>query len=89
MQARDHLDFVCKLKDYIDNRQQLLDSIPAALTEAGYSVEEAALEDAEIALQQDYFKNTKVVDLASSKQLVVDANPSRGRIAFGKERTKY
>lgn len=88
LQARDHLDFVCKLKDFAQDRQQLLDSIPAALQKAGFDIEETQLEQAESSLAKDYFKNTKVVDLVSSKQLVVDVNPSAGNIAPGKERTK-
>ena len=65
-----------------------MDSIPAALLKAGFDVQEAQLEQAEGSLAKNYFKNTKVVDLASSKQLVVDANPSSGNIAPGKQRTQ-
>lgn len=87
LQARDHLDFVCKLKEYADDRQQLLDRIPASLQKAGFTIEPADLHQAESFLDHNYFKNTKVVDLVSSKQVVVDPSPSHGSIAPGQERT--
>lgn len=83
---RDHLQFVCKLKDYVPDQQKLLSSIPAALEQAGMTVREASIEEAEEALKRDYFKNTKLVDLASGMQLTVDVHPSSGNIAPGKQR---
>ncbi len=89
VQDRDHLKFVCKLKDYVPDQHKLLDGFPAALEEAGMSVQEADIQEAEQALQRDYFKNTKLVDLASGKQLTADVHPSSGHIAPGKQRALY
>ncbi len=89
MQDRDHLQFVCKLKDYVPDQQKLLSSIPAALEQAGMTVQEASIEEAEEALQRDYFKNTKLVDLASGVQLTADVHPSSGNIAPGKQRALH
>ena len=89
MQDRDHMQFVCKLKDYVPDQGKLLDNIPAALEQAGMTVQEATIEEAEEALNRDYFKNTKLVDLATGKQLTADVHPSTGNIAAGKQRTLY
>ena len=89
MQDRDHLQFVCKLKEYVPDQQKLLSSIPAALEQAGMTVQEASIEEAEEALQRDYFKNTKLVDLASGVQLTADVHPSSGNIAPGKQRALH
>ncbi len=89
MQDRDHLHFVCKLKDYVPDQQKLLSSIPAALEQAGMTVQEASIEEAEEALKRDYFKNTKLVDLATGMQLTADVHPSSGNIAPGKQRALH
>ena len=86
LQDRDHLKFVCKLKDYVSDRQQLLDRIPGALEEAGLNVEAAELSDAERYLEKDYFKNTKLVDLSSGHQHTCDVHPASGSIAPGIQR---
>ena len=83
LQDRDHLEFVCKLKDYVPDRSKLLDSIPGALEKAGLRVEEADINDAERHLERDYFKNTKLVNLASGQQLTADVHPSSGTVAPG------
>ena len=86
LQDRDHLKFVCKLKNYVSDRKQLLDRIPGALEQAGLTVEEAELNDAEQYLEKDYFKNTKLVDLKSGYQRTCDVHPASGSIAPGIER---
>ena len=86
LQDRDHLKFVCKLKDFVSDRQQLLDRIPGALEQAGLAVEEADLHEAEKYLEKDYFKNTKLVDLMSGHQRTCDVHPASGSIAPGVER---
>lgn len=86
LQDRDHLKFVCKLKDYVSDRKQLLDRIPGALEQAGLTVEEAELSDAEKYLEKDYFKNTKLVDLQSGHQRTCDVHPASGSIAPGLNR---
>ena len=86
MQGRDHLKFVCKLKDYVSDRQHLLDKIPGALAQAGLTVEEAELSDAEKYLEKDYFKNTKLVELMSGHQKTCNMHPASGSIAPGVER---
>ena len=77
---------MCKLKDYVPDRKQLLDRIPRALEQAGLTVEEAELSDAEKYLEKDYFKNTKLVDLKSGHQRTCDMHPASGSIAPGQER---
>lgn len=86
LQDRDHLKFVCKLKDYVSDRQQLLNRIPIALEQAGLTVEAAELSDAEKYLEKDYFKNTKLVDLDSGHQRTCDVHPASGSVAPGIER---
>lgn len=86
MQDRDHLEFVCKLKDYVSDREHLLDRIPDALAQAGLTVRQAELSDAEKYLEQDYFKNTKLVDLMSGQHKTCDVHPASGSIASGAER---
>ena len=87
MQDRDHLKFVCKLKDYVSDREHLLDSIPGALAQAGLTVEAAELSDAEKFLKEDYFKNTKLLELMSGQQTTCDVHPASGGIAPGVTRT--
>ena len=77
---------MCKLKDYVSDRKQLLDRIPGALEQAGLVVEEAELKDAEKHLEMDYFKNTKLIDLKSGHQRTCDVHPASGSIAPGLER---
>ena len=86
LQDRDHLTFVCKLQDYVSDRKQLLDRIPGALEQAGLTVEEAELSDAERYLEKDYFKNTKLVDLQSGHQRTCDVHPASGSVAPGSQR---
>lgn len=87
MQDRDHLKFVCKLKDYVPDREHLLDKIPGALVQAGLTIEEAELTDAEKYLEKDYFKNTKLVELMTGEQKTCDVHTATGSIAPGIQRT--
>ena len=77
---------MCKLKDFVPSKEQLLDGIPEALEQAGLTVQEADISDAEQALQKDYFKNTKVVDLAKHQRWTADPHPSTGTVAPGSTR---
>lgn len=77
---------MCKLKDYVLDRKELLDRIPGALKQAGLTVEAAELSDAEKYLEKDYFKNTKLVDLNNGHQRTCDVHPASGSVAPGIER---
>lgn len=89
MQDRDHMKFVCKLKDYVLDREHLLDNIPGALEQAGLTVKEAELSDAEKFLEKDYFKNTKLVELMSGQHKTFDMHTATGSIAPGTQRTVH
>ncbi|KAL3155749.1 hypothetical protein ABBQ32_012766 [Trebouxia sp. C0010 RCD-2024] len=86
---RDHMKFVCKLKDYVLDREHLLDNIPGALEQAGLTVKEAELSDAEKFLEKDYFKNTKLVELMSGQHKTFDMHTATGSIAPGTQRTVH
>ena len=88
MQDRDHLQFVCKLKDFVPDKQEMLDSIPTALEKAGLTVKEVNITEAENALERDYFKNTKLVDLATGQQSTADLHPSTGSVTPGSQRAE-
>ena len=62
LQGRDHLEFVCSLRDYM-SRAALIDGIIHALRQSGLQAREASLQDAEAALRRDHIMNTKVVAL--------------------------
>lgn len=85
---RDHLQFVCKLKDFVPDKQDMLDSIPVALEKAGLTVKEVNITEAEHALERDYFKNTKLVDLATGQQSTADLHPSTGSVTPGSPRAE-
>ena len=63
-----------------------MNSIPGALEQAGFSVREACVGEAEKHLEQDYFKNTKLVDLTPGQQTTANVHPASGTIAPGLER---
>ena len=39
MQGRDHLEFVCRLREQMASRRHLLEALPQALRDAGYCLE--------------------------------------------------
>lgn len=53
--SRKHLDFLCKLKDFLPARQAFVDDISAALREANFDVREVSLKEvrAELGLVMD------------------------------------
>lgn len=56
------MDFVCRLKESMD-RPTVLTGIVDALHSAGFDVQSTTLEHVKIALQRNYIKNTRVIEL--------------------------
>ncbi len=61
-QGRDHLEFVCRLKDFVPAREHVLDSTTNALRAAGFGIQEVGLEEAETALERDYLRSTRILE---------------------------
>eukprot|EP00775_Hariotina_reticulata_P011196 gene11195-11346_t len=64
-QGRDHGGFLARLKDHIPCRRQLLQDLysNAALH---FQLQDTSLEEASEALQKDYLRGNKVIDLSTS-----------------------
>lgn len=60
-QGRDHLEFVCRLCDYVPAREHVLERTADALRAAGFAVREASLEQASVALEKDYLRSTRTL----------------------------
>jgi hypothetical protein len=61
LQGRDHLEFVCRLRDFVPAREHVLDRTADALRAAGFAVREASLEQASVALERDYLRSTRIL----------------------------
>ena len=61
-QGRDHLDFVCRLRDFMPARQLFIDGTVQALRAAGFAIREIALEEASAALDREYLRSTRVLE---------------------------
>lgn len=62
VQGRSHLDFVCRLKDFM-TRAAVTEGILDALAEAGFQAEPTNLDELEEVMKRDYIRNTRVIDL--------------------------
>ncbi|GAB4813313.1 hypothetical protein N2152v2_000359 [Parachlorella kessleri] len=60
--GREHLDFVCRLKDVVPCRKALLSSLCDSLEEAGFELQEASLEEASEALARNTLCGTHLLD---------------------------
>lgn len=61
-QGRDHLDFVCRLRDFLPARQIFIDGTVEALHAAGFAIREIALQEASAALDREYLRSTRVLE---------------------------
>lgn len=61
-QGRDHLDFVCRLRDFMPARTLFIDGTVQALRAAGFAIREVALEEASTALGREYLRSTRVLE---------------------------
>jgi hypothetical protein len=64
-QRRAHSDFLLRLREVLPERGALLQSIEAALRGEGFELQAADVADAAKALQADYLRQNKVVDVAA------------------------
>jgi len=62
MQERDHLAFICRLRDYMP-REALIKGIEHALETANFLLKEITLEEASMVTELEYIKNTRTIDL--------------------------
>ena len=62
MQERDHLAFICRLRDYMP-REALMKGIAHALETANFILKEITLEEAFTVTELEYIKNTRMMDL--------------------------
>ncbi|CAL8460585.1 g114 [Coccomyxa elongata] len=60
--GRSHLDFVCRLKDFM-TRAAVTEGILDALAQAGFQAEPTDLDELEEVMKRDYIRNTRVIDL--------------------------
>ncbi|KAK9819795.1 hypothetical protein WJX72_002465 [[Myrmecia] bisecta] len=58
---RSHLEFLCKLRDFMPSRDSLLDSIAGSLQTSGFHTQETSLAEAEQVLSRDHIKSTQVL----------------------------
>mmetsp|Transcript_4807 Transcript_4807/g.10347 ORF Transcript_4807/g.10347 Transcript_4807/m.10347 type:complete len:253 (+) Transcript_4807:124-882(+) len=63
-QGRTHLDFICRLREVVGSRQQLVEQLAAAGEGAGFRVQEVSLGQASAALGQSKVCGTRLIDLA-------------------------
>jgi len=62
VQGREHLDFICRLKDFM-TRAEVTEGIVDALRHAGIQAQPITLAEAEKALQREYVRNNRVLQL--------------------------
>ncbi len=62
MQERDHLAFICRLRDFMP-KEAVTEGIERALDAAGFATEEVTLEEASRVTELEHIRNTRVVDL--------------------------
>ena len=62
MQERDHLAFICRLRDYMP-RKAVTEGIELALDAAGFATEDATMEEALKVAELEHIKNTRTIDL--------------------------
>ena len=62
MQERDHLAFICRLRDYMP-REALIKGIEHALETANFVLKEVTLEEASTVTELEYIRNTRTIDL--------------------------
>lgn len=62
-EGREHSHFICSLKDCIPSRQELLESIAAAMESAGFQLQEVTFAEAHKYMEKEHFKSTKIVPL--------------------------
>ncbi|KAK9827635.1 hypothetical protein WJX81_001632 [Elliptochloris bilobata] len=60
--GRNHLEFVCRLRDYLPARELVFDGTAQALRTAGFAIKEVGLEEAGAALDRDYLRSTRVLE---------------------------
>lgn len=64
-QRRAHGDFLLRLREVLPERGALLQSIEAALRDEGFELEAADVAEAAKALQADYLRQNRVVDVVA------------------------
>jgi len=64
--AREHGDFVTRLRDVAPHRPAVLADVAASLTKLGFDVRSASLEEAEAHLMLDHLRGNRLVDLAAA-----------------------
>ena len=62
VQERSHLDFVCRLKDFM-TRAAVTEGVIDALAQAGFQAVHIRLDEVEEVMKRDYIRNTRVIDL--------------------------
>ena len=62
MQERDHLAFICRLRDYMP-REAVTDGIERALGAAGFATEEISMDDAFRVTELEHIRNTRTIEL--------------------------
>lgn len=62
MQERDHLAFICRLRDFMP-REAVIEGVERALSAAGFLTEEVTLEEASRVAELEHIRNTCTIDL--------------------------
>ena len=62
MQERDHLAFICRLRDFMP-KEAVMEGIEHALDAAGFATEEITLEEASRVTELEHIRNTRTIDL--------------------------
>lgn len=62
VQERDHLAFICRLRDYMP-KQAVVDGIEKALEQAGILTEETTLEEASGVKELEHIRNTQIIEV--------------------------
>ena len=62
MQERDHLAFICRLRDFMP-KEAVMEGIEHALDAAGFATIEITLEEASRVTELEHIRNTRTIDL--------------------------
>ena len=62
VQERDHLAFICRLRDYMP-KQAVVDGVEKALEQAGILTEEITLEEASRVKELEHIRNTRMIEM--------------------------
>ena len=60
VQERDHLAFICRLRDYMP-KQAVVEGIEKALEQAGFLTEETTLDEASGVTELEHIRNTRMI----------------------------